>query len=197
MLPPLCSGFYFLIFSIIEFVLNTSESHYVCDLTCTGNNCTGLTGQLRFDQKKDINIYLTYDVPQNHIRNKHSFNLFQKINYIDENKQTCSGLLTNRQMGKTLSATGRPLPLDDPAIPCGLLPKLFPLGIMRIFSTKTNSSVDIDTTLINAQTQIPYENVNLDRQWVDMSDPRFRNWMDISLSRETIKLWGIIKNNNL
>lgn len=100
-------------------------------------------------------------------------------------------------MGKTLSATGRPLPPDDPAIPCGLLPKLFPLGIMRIFSTKTNSSVDIDTTLINAQTQIPYENVNLDRQWVDMSDPRFRNWMDISLSRETIKLWGIIKNNNL
>lgn len=105
-------------------------------------------------------------------------------------------MLTNRQMGKTLSVTGKVLAEDDPAIPCGLLPKLFPLGTLKIYSIKNNSSINIETALINPETQIPYKNVNLDKQWVDLNDPRFRNWMDISLSRETKKLWGIIRNNN-
>lgn len=102
---------------------------------------------VRFDEGRDVNIYLTVDIPQNHIYFKYSRSRFQlggdNSNPTDE--ELCTGAYTNAQLNRTVSMTGKALNPEDKAIPCGMLPGLFPLGEMKVFYVQNGTELDIQT----------------------------------------------------
>lgn len=140
---------------------------------------------MRFDTGRDINVYLTVDIPQNHISFKYSSSRHQLAGDDGniEDLELCGGYYSNEQMNKNVSITGRPLNMSDKAIPCGRMPWLFPLGVLKAYYLQNGTELEISTDGIVSNLSDPFKNVDRDRQWLDMTDPRFRNWMETSPSK--------------
>lgn len=96
-------------------------------------------------------------------------------------------------MNRSVSVTGKPLNPNDKAIPCGKQADIFPLGKITGRNLQNGAVLNITTEDIVSSLSEPFSNVDLDSQWVNITDPRFRNWMEISPSKETKKLWGLLK----
>lgn len=93
-------------------------------------------------------------------------------------------------MSKTTSITGEQLNEDDVAIPCGVVAYTF-----------MNDSYTIDGYTISpdgvawAYDVARFKNINPTKQWIDMTDQRFINWVRVSGLSVMRKLWGVINED--
>jgi hypothetical protein len=59
----------------------------------------------------------------------------------------------------------------------------YPQGIFRVWSAVNNTEVSVDVTNLINPIQQNFKNIDLSKQWLDLTDPHFMNWMDISPSK--------------
>jgi ABC-type Fe3+ transport system substrate-binding protein len=116
---------------------------------------------------------------------KHSYSHSQLMGNNNDvaDVMTCERYYTNGDIGRTLSVNGVMLNANEKAIPCGNLPMTFPWGTFTVWSVANNSELAVDTSNIVSPIQQNFRNVDLSKQWLDFTDPRFVNWMDISPSK--------------
>ena len=108
-----------------------------------------------------------------------------------ELEDRCYPDITNKQMEVTRSQTGVRLNPDDFARPCGLLAKYFPKDD---FMFKT----DKGTLIIPTQESISwnhlkgtkFRSVDLSKEWTDIENERFINWMRPTTFQHMTKVWG-------
>jgi hypothetical protein len=104
----------------------------------------------------------------------------------------CKPVETNKELGFTTSYNGGSLDPNDHAIPCGLVAKSF---FNDTYEIKINNEVvEIDETDISfAKDRDLYkQNIDLSRQWHDLTDEHFLVWMRPSGLPNPRKLWGKI-----
>lgn len=143
-------------------------------------------------------VYVRYQVNrfyQNHFRFQNSVPKEQLINGRTDrdSNSNCGAYLTNSQMNKTLSVTGRSLDPNAVAIPCGVMAFTFFNDEFSLFDATTGQPLPVSHTGIAWQSdrEFKFKNVDLDRQWIDATDQRFITWMRISPYNEFVKSWGV------
>lgn len=109
----------------------------------------------------------------------------------------CDVYTTNAQMNKTVSVTGRPLNPNDTAIPCGVTAFTYFNDAFTLNVAGSPTPVPIATTGIAWTSDRLYKfvNVDLNRQWIDVQDERFINWMRVSPYNHFAKTWGVVNTN--
>lgn len=134
---------------------------------------------------------------QNHYKFRDSFPTSQfydgKID--SDSNSNCGKYLTNAQMNKTIAVDGTPLEPNDVAVPCGVLAFAYFNDSFSIADTAPGSQpIPINFTDIAwpDDKEFKFKNVNFSRQWIDISDERFINWMRTSPYPYFVKLWGRI-----
>lgn len=149
-------------------------------------------------------LHVRYQVDnfhQNHYQFKNSVPTEQLINgkTDKDSNSNCGKYLTNSEMNKTLSATGRPLDPAAVAIPCGVLAYTYFTDEFSMFDATTSEPIAISTTGIAWPTdkQFKFLNVDIDRQWIDVQSEQFINWMRISPYFNFVKSWGVAAESAL
>ncbi|KAM3139216.1 hypothetical protein pb186bvf_008626 [Paramecium bursaria] len=100
----------------------------------------------------------------------------------------CHPYITNKNMSKTISITGKPLNEDDAAIPCGVVAYTYMNG-RQYFQIFIQDSYIIDGLTISP------EGIAWAYDWIDMTDQRFINWVRVSGLSVMRKLWGVINQD--
>ena len=98
-------------------------------------------------------------------------------------------------MSKTHSVLGNPLNSSDRAIPCGKKAASFPEGSLKIQKISTGNQLTIKTDSLyrmRSSTNTSFTNSDLSKQWIDLTDSRFRSWMQSTASISLIKYWGYV-----
>ena len=185
-------GFVFLLFAVIELVTNTSEKLYIITLVCNGTNiCESKPQYMSFNKDERISLY--FSIPDMSEQDVYQFiKADPRFEVRDETLNVgrdCAEYSTNEQIGKTKSATNQPLSPNEGAIPCGYHVSLYPEGTLLMKDNVTHTSVQIYEEDLS---DLPIENINLSKQWVDMTSQRFKSWLGDSASIRIIKNWGFI-----
>lgn len=131
-------------------------------------------------------MYLTVvGLPQNRVSLKGQYSIKQLMgdNSVADDAKSCIGYHSNHQMGRVVSITGLVLNPDDKAIPCGRLPLAYPKGDFKVYNLETNMQVPVRTEGIVSPILPKFSNIDPNKQWLDLTDPRFANWMDVSPSK--------------
>jgi len=101
------------------------------------------------------------------------------------------------------------MPLDDPAIPCGLVAKSYfndtfrleyepkgePVVPIKIYEKHIAWSSDLDFKFNNIKKDLPKGKTFEDIQWMDMTDEHFIVWMRTAGLPNFRKLWGTIEGD--
>ena len=161
--------------------------------------------------KKNIMVYYQLDgFYQNHrryVKSKSDSQLNGKDVTYEEMKdsQDCDPVITNKDMGKTISITGQALNPDAVAIPCGLIAKSYFND--NFINWKIKSKIDgepSESLFVNEQDiawkadkELKYKNGVLDKQWINMTDEHFIVWMRPAGLPNFRKLWGRITEKDL
>ena len=184
-----CFGIVFIILGIIILVFSNKIveviHRYDNDEKCKGKDSCDITLTIDSDMEKDIMVYYQLDgFYQNHrryVKSKSDDQLNGKdISYeVMKDSQDCDPVITNKDMNKNESVTKIALNEDDVAIPCGLIAKSYFNDVFsnwRIKSKFDDSSED-QPIYVNekdiawkADKELKYKNVDLNRQWIDMTD---------------------------
>jgi hypothetical protein len=178
----------------------TYEARYdsLCELN---SNCT----LPYFEITKPVSkpTYLQYRVQefyQNHLKYTRSIQLGQlrdgRIYKADE-LQDCSPYLTNREMSKTRSVLNTTLDPDAPAFPCGLASYTFFNDTFELVNLNSAQSIRISSQNISwsSDREYKFKNTDLGKQWLDIEDERFINWIKVSPFENFIKTWGVINED--
>ena len=168
--------------------------------------------KITIDKKMKQPIMVYYQINkfyQNHrryVKSKSDDQLNGKdISYeVMKDSQDCDPVITNKDMNKNESVTKIALNEDDVAIPCGLIAKSYFNDVFsnwRIKSKFDDSSED-QPIYVNekdiawkADKELKYKNVDLNRQWIDMTDEHFIVWMRPAGLPNFRKLWGRINTD--
>ena len=144
-------------------------------------------------------LFIQYKVNnfnQNHYRYVLTIPKNQLINQLSDNisNSNCVPYLTNAEMNKTVSVTGTLLNPGDVAIPCGVAAFSHFTDSFQITQIETNTSLSVSFKGIAWADDLQYKfrNIDLSRQWIDVTDERFINWMRISPYNSFVKTWGKI-----
>ena len=209
-----CFGIVFIILGIIILVFSNKIveviHRYDNDEKCKGKDSCDITLTIDSDMEKDIMVYYQLDgFYQNHrryVKSKSDDQLNGKdISYeVMKDSQDCDPVITNKDMNKNESVTKIALNEDDVAIPCGLIAKSYFNDVFsnwRIKSKFDDSSED-QPIYVNekdiawkADKELKYKNVDLNRQWIDMTDEHFIVWMRPAGLPNFRKLWGRINTD--
>ena len=201
-------GVIFIIIGIIILVYTNKieEISYRYDDKCNkGDSNCKIT--LKIQNNMDRNIMVYYKLNgfyQNHRRYINSKSDSQlKGEFIDYEAMKASGdcdpVITNKDMGKTNSVNNNnPLNEDDVAIPCGLMAKSFFNDNFKKWELKTNlGSEEIHVNENDIAWRAEYKNIDLDKQWIDMTNEHFIVWIKPSGLPDFKKLWGRITDRDL
>jgi len=90
------------------------------------------------------------------------------------------------------SVDGTKLDPDKLSYPCGLLPKNYPMDTFWFFSGKTGEQINLSTKNIawHGFEGTKFKSTNKSREWVDVEDERFINWMRPNTLSNVYKAWG-------
>ncbi|CAD8091264.1 unnamed protein product [Paramecium sonneborni] len=139
-------------------------------------------------------VFFSYEVSsffQNTDKYFNSIPYDQLYGDLDFDTSICDQYKTNREMGKTLSVTGKALVQDNLAIPCGIAAYSYMNDEFQL--TKDGIQISVIDKGIAWESDIEkFSNINLDNQWIDMESERFINWMRPSPLSRFRKLWGRI-----
>lgn len=183
------------------------EISYRYDNKCTlGDEHCKIILKIEKDMKKDIMVYYQlkgfYQNHRRYIESRSDSQLKgEDINY-DKMKDSndCDPVITNKEMGKDYAVNHiTPLNKDDVAIPCGLMAKSFFNDNFTnwIFKTEIGYGDTINVDEHNIAWKTEYKNIDLDRQWIDMTNEHFIVWMKPAGLPDFKKLWGRITDIDL
>ena len=211
-----CFGVVFIVLGIIILVFSNKieEVSFRYDEECKDqikNNKNGgkciITLNIKKNMEKKIMIYYQlngfYQNHRRYVKSKSDDQLNGKdINLAQmKDSQDCDPAVTNKDMNKSISVNNTKLNEDDVAIPCGLIAKSYFNDNFKnwIYLDKygepnpfTPNCKDIAW---KADKELKYKNVNLSRQWIDMTDEHFIVWMRPAGLPNFRKLWGRIEMN--
>lgn len=171
---------------------------YSNEVTCTSNSVC--TVNLHVEEKMEAPVYVYYRLEnffQNHQRYVASRDDDQLsgTNKPATELENCFPIITNEQAGVTTSVNGDTLVATDPAIPCGLIAHTMFTDEFTLRKQGATSDITIRDTGIAWESDLKdnrYKNIDLTKQWIDMEDERFMNWMRVAGLNDFRKLWGII-----
>ena len=206
-----CFGIVFIILGIIILIFSNKieEISFRYDDYCKDKNPCIVTLQVKNDMEKNIMVYYQLDgFYQNHrryVKSKSDDQLNGKdISYqAMKDSQDCDPVITNEEMGKTVSITGTPLVNDEVAIPCGLIAKSFfndnfkEWKLTDEFGETQALNVNEKDIAWKADKELKYKNIDKSRQWIDMTDEHFIVWMRPAGLPNFRKLWGRITDRDL
>ena len=206
-----CFGIVFIILGIIILIFSNKieEISFRYDDYCKDKNPCIVTLQVKNDMEKNIMVYYQLDgFYQNHrryVKSKSDDQLNGKdISYqAMKDSQDCDPVITNEEMGKTVSITGTPLVNDEVAIPCGLIAKSFfndnfkEWKLTDEFGDNQALNVNEKDIAWKADKELKYKNIDKSRQWIDMTDEHFIVWMRPAGLPNFRKLWGRITDRDL
>ena len=162
---------------------------------------------LNIKNKMERNIMIYYQLNgfyQNHrryVKSKSDEQLNGKMFSVEEmrNSQDCDPAVTNAEMNKTKSCD--PTVNLDPkeiAMPCGLIAKSYFNDKFTNWKINGESfSPDEKDIAWKADKELKYKNIDLKKQWIDMTDEHFIVWMRPAGLPNFRKLWGRIKDRDL
>ena len=205
----------FFIFGIIFIIIGISllissnnlveiKYRYDNDEKCKNSPQCNIEINITKTMQKPIMIYYQIDgIYQNHrryINSKSDDQLHGKKFTVEEmkNSQDCDPVVTNIDMLKyNAIANNSKLKLKDLAIPCGLIAKSY-------FNDTFNWTIDGSTFYPNEKNicwetdkRLKYENVDINKQWIDMKNEHFIVWMRPAALPNFQKLWGRIDDRDL
>jgi len=208
----LCFGIVFIVLGIIILIFSNKieEISYRYDEECKDQPYCTIT--LKVNNKMEPNIMVYYQLDgfyQNHrryVKSKSDDQLNGKdISYeAMKDSQDCDPVITNKDMGKTKSVLdNKDLKEDDVAIPCGLIAKSYFNDNFKDWKYKDKFG-DIQVINVNekdiawkADKELKYKNIDLQRQWIDMTNEHFIVWMRPAGLPNFRKLWGRITDKSL
>jgi len=204
-------SFFFTLLGLLLVFFGTSTNHYSVKYTDQDGCGSGLTCTVSLYLEKELKapVYFYLSVE----------NLYQNNRIYSESRNTdqlkgqdipvgglssCSPMITNKDAEITkddppttvLAADGStPLQAQSPMIPCGFAAYTFPTETFTL-KDKDGNTISISTDEIAWPIdRKTYKNVDLSRQWLNMEDERFMNWMKIAGIDSFKKLWGIIRSD--
>ena len=208
-----CFGAVFIVLGIIILVFSNKieEISYRYDEVCKGQETCKIVLKVENDMDRNIMVYYQLDgFYQNHrryVKSKSDDQLNGKdISYESmKDSQDCDPVITNKDMDKTTSVEGDPLNQDDVAIPCGLIAKSYfndkfkNWGKKSKFEGEASEPINVNEKDIawKADKELKYKNIDLKRQWIDMTDEHFIVWMRPAGLPNFRKLWGRITDMDL
>ena len=204
-----CFGAVFIVLGIIILVFSNKieEVSYRYDNDEKCKNQPQCTITLNIKNKMERNIMIYYQLNgfyQNHrryVKSKSDEQLNGKMFSVEEmrNSQDCDPAVTNAEMNKTKSCD--PAVNLDPkeiAIPCGLIAKSYFNDKFTNWKINGESfSPDEKDIAWKADKELKYKNIDLKKQWIDMTDEHFIVWMRPAGLPNFRKLWGRIKDRDL
>ena len=208
-----CFGAVFIILGVIILVFSNKieEISFQYDEVCKGKTTCNIVLKVENEMKKNIMVYYQLDgFYQNHrryVKSKSDSQLNGKDVTYEEMKdsQDCDPVITNKDMGKTMSITGKALNPDAVAIPCGLIAKSYFND--NFINWKIKSKIDGEPSeplFVNEQDiawkadkELKYKNGDLNKQWINMTDEHFIVWMRPAGLPNFRKLWGRITEKDL
>ena len=205
-------GAAFIVLGIIILIFSNKieEVSYRYDEVCKGKSECQITLKIKNYMEKDIMVYYQlngfYQNHRRYVKSKSDDQLNGKdITYeAMKDSQDCDPVITNKDMEKTISITNKELQEKDVAIPCGLIAKSFFNDNYKKWELLSKFEDDNNHEIINvnesniawkADKELKYKNVNLDKQWIDMTNEHFIVWMRPAGLPNFRKLWGRINRN--
>ena len=204
-------GAAFIVLGIIILIFSNKieEVSYRYDEVCKGKSECQITLKIKNYMEKDIMVYYQlngfYQNHRRYVKSKSDDQLNGKdITYeAMKDSQDCDPVITNKDMEKTISITNKELQEKDVAIPCGLIAKSFfndnykKWELLSKFEDDKNDIINVNESNIawKADKELKYKNVNLDKQWIDMTNEHFIVWMRPAGLPNFRKLWGRINRN--
>ncbi|CAD8059969.1 unnamed protein product [Paramecium sonneborni] len=193
---------FFLIMGIvlISYSNDIATQEFQYDSYCLAQD-TDCVIQIALDGNYKSPVFFYYQLTnfyQNHRRYVKSKSPFQLsgTDLSEGELDECDPVVTNEDMGKTMSVTNKPLLTDDKAIPCGLIAKSYFNDTFKLFQVvnETKKEITISSKGIAWPSDLDgrYKNIDLNRQWIDMEDERFMVWMRTAALPQFRKLWGKI-----
>lgn len=162
-----------------------------------GGTCT-LNFTLHTDFEQPIYVYYQLDnLYQNHRRYVKSRDEQQLRGELKSASDlyNCDPIRTMGDLGRNTSISGKHLPEDAPANPCGLIAKSFFNDSYTVFNSNeeevkiSNEGIAWDTDVKDLYKRP--ENAD-DVQWLNVTDERFIVWMRVAGMPNFKKPWGII-----
>ncbi|EGR30785.1 ligand-effect modulator 3 LEM3 family protein, putative [Ichthyophthirius multifiliis] len=186
-------------FKIVEYKKRYDDYCQLNDQTCKF--------QLKIDQNMEQPIFFYYEIDnfyQTHRKFYQSKDVLQLRGEVRSISQLsdCEPYVTNKQMGKKTSITGKELIQDEAANPCGLIAKTYFNDTYKLYKIvdgqKNPLKIDIDENDIAWDVDKNYNyklNTNQDSMWLNVTNEHFMVWMRTSGMGRFKKLWGRIKQN--
>ena len=207
-------GVVFIVLGIVILVFSNKikEISYRYDEECKGKENCKIHFKIEKDMERNIMVYYQLDgFYQNHrryVKSKSDDQLNGKdISYESmKDSQDCDPVITNKDMNQKISVTGDPLKDDDVAIPCGLIAKSYFNDNFTNWVIKNKFGDGEPDEVINvndkdiawkADKELKYKNVDLKKQWIDMTNEHFIVWMRPAGLPNFRKLWGRITDRDL
>lgn len=204
-----CRVFFFLaiFFTVLGILLavytaEVKEARIRYDDKCTTFN-TNCPVVLTVEDKLEAPVYIYYMLKgfnQNHrkyVTSKDEDQLKGKARTISElaESDSCEVYVKNEDASQTVSVDGPNLVADEPLIPCGLIAATYFNDEFSIKDPDGNAISISDAGIAWDSDDEKYKNIDLSKQWLDMTKNRFKNWMKVS-GRDTFrKLWGVISTD--
>jgi hypothetical protein len=204
-------GAAFIVLGIIILIFSNKieEVSYRYDEVCKGKSECQITLKIKNYMEKDIMVYYQlngfYQNHRRYVKSKSDDQLNGKdITYeAMKDSQDCDPVITNKDMEKTISITNKELQEKDVAIPCGLIAKSFfndnykKWELLSKFEDNNHEIINVNESNIawKADKELKYKNVNLDKQWIDMTNEHFIVWMRPAGLPNFRKLWGRINRS--
>ena len=204
----ICFGIAFIIIGTFLLIASNNlveiKKNYGNNENCKIKDMCDIEIKITKTMKKPIMIYYQIDgIYQNHrryINSKSDDQLHGKKFTVEEmkNSQDCDPVVTNIDMLKyNAIANNSKLKPKDLAIPCGLIAKSY-------FNDTFNWTIDGSTFYPNEKNicwetdkRLKYENVDINKQWIDMKNEHFIVWMRPAALPNFQKLWGRIDDRDL
>ena len=204
----ICFGIAFIIIGTFLLIASNNlveiKKNYGNNENCKIKDMCDIEIKITKTMKKPIMIYYQIDgIYQNHRRylnSKSDEQLHGKKFTLEgmKNSQDCEPVVTNKEMDKKKSITGKDLKDTSLAIPCGLIARSyfndiytnFKIDGKQFYPNENNISWETDRKL-------KYRNVDINRQWINMTDEHFMVWMRPAALPNFKKLWARIDDIDL
>ena len=204
-------GVVFIVLGIVILVLSgqIEEISFRYDEYCKtkgtitdGINKCKIKLDIKNDMNKKVMIYYQLDgFYQNHrryVKSKSDDQLNGKVISLEDMKDSedCDPVVTNKEMGKTISVKGNALNGSELAVPCGLIAKSYFNDNFTDWTLNGNPLIVNEKDIAwKADKELKYKNSDLTKQWIDMTDEHFIVWMRPAGLPNFRKLWGRIEQD--
>lgn len=114
----------------------------------------------------------------------------EDINGIGPTAKSCKIGKFNYELDKSVNFLGGKLIPTNYAVPCGFFPANYPQGNLQITNTDTNEIIGFESNDLVLFQEGFSTNFNPVKQWADLTDRKFKSWMEANAQLGILKYWG-------